>query len=151
MSTSSSSELELQDLPETPDTTGAYPRLTDEQIMLLSQSGERKRLPKGTLLFCEGDRDCGLFVVLDGKVQVVQEGSTEGEARVLAVHGRGCFVGDLSILTGQGVYVTAVAQTDVDVVEVSYDRLKEAVTQGPGPQVRRRLQHPWRGDLAHPG
>ncbi len=35
MSTSSSSEHELPDLPETPDTTGAYPRLTDEQIMLL--------------------------------------------------------------------------------------------------------------------
>ena len=48
---------------------------------------------------------------------------------MLAVHGRGRFVGDLSILTGQAVYVTAVAQTDVEVLEVPYDRLKEAVTQ----------------------
>ncbi len=31
MPMSSSSDLELPDLPETPDTTGAYPRLTDEQ------------------------------------------------------------------------------------------------------------------------
>ena len=129
MPTSSSSELELPDLPETPDTTGAYPRLTDEQIMLLSRYGERKPLTKGTKLFCEGDRDCGLFVVLDGRVRVVQEDSPEGESRVLAVHGRGRFVGDLSILTGQAVYVTAVAQTDVEVLEVLYDRLKEAVTQ----------------------
>ena len=129
MPTSSSSELESQDLPETPDTTGAYPRLTDEQIMLLSQYGERKTLPQGATLFCEGDRDCGLFVVLDGKVRVVQEDGPEGEARVLAVHGRGRFVGDLSILTGQAVYVTAIAQTDVEVLEVVFDRLKEAVTQ----------------------
>jgi thioredoxin reductase (NADPH) len=129
MSTSSSSDLELPDLSETPDTTGAYPRLSDEQIMLLSQYGERKTLTKGTTLFCAGDRDCGLFVVLDGRVQVVQEESPEGEPRVLAVHGRGRFVGDLSILTGQAVYVTAIAQTDVDVLEVPYDRLKEAVTQ----------------------
>ena len=129
MPTSSSSELELADLPETPDTTGAYPRLTDEQIMLLSRYGERKPLTKGTKLFCEGDRDCGLFVVLDGRVRVVQENAPEGEARVIAVHGRGRFVGDLSILTGQAVYVTAVAQTDVEVVELSYERLKEAVTQ----------------------
>jgi thioredoxin reductase (NADPH) len=129
MSTSSSSELELADLPETPDTTGAYPRLTDEQIMLLSQYGERKPLTMGSKLFREGDRDCGLFVVLDGTVRVVQEDSTGGESQVLAVHGRGRFVGDLSMLTGQAVYVTAVAQTDVEVLEVLYDRLKEAVTQ----------------------
>ena len=89
----------------------------------------RKRLAKGSKLFCEGDRDCGVFVVLDGRVRVVQEGSLEGESRVLAVHGRGRFVGDLSMLTGQAVYVTAVAQTDVEVLEVPYDRLKEAVTQ----------------------
>lgn len=129
MSTSSSSELELADLPETPDTTGAYPRLTDEQIMLLSRYGERKPLSKGTMLFCAGDRDCGLFVVLDGRVRVVQEEGPEGESRVLAVHGPGRFVGDLSMLTGQVVYVTAVAQTDIEVLELPFDRLKEAVTQ----------------------
>lgn len=129
MSTSSSSERLLPDLPETPDGTGAYPRLTDQQIMLLSQYGERKTLTRGTTLFCAGDRDCGLFVVLDGRVQVVQEEAPEGASRVLAVHGRGRFVGDLSMLTGQAVYVTAVAQTDVEVLEVAYERLKEAVTQ----------------------
>ena len=129
MPTSSSSDLELADLPETPDTTGAYPRLTDAQIMLLSHYGERKALPKGTQLFCAGDRDCGLFVVLDGRVRVIQEDDGEGEPRVIAVHGPGRFVGDLSMLTGQVVYVTAVAQTDIEVLELPFDRLKEAVTQ----------------------
>ncbi|MET0886870.1 MAG: FAD-dependent oxidoreductase [Mycetocola sp.] len=128
MSTSSSSEADLADLPETPDTYGAYPRLADEQIRLLSSYGQRKRLAKGSTLFCEGDRDCGLFVVLDGRVRVVQDHNPEGP-RVIAVHGRGRFVGDLSMLTGQAVYVTAVAQTDVEVLEIVYDRLKEAVTQ----------------------
>ncbi|WGL50795.1 FAD-dependent oxidoreductase [Nocardioides sp. BP30] len=129
MSTSSSSDADLPDLPETPDTTGAYPRLSADQVMLLSRFGERKSLPKGTRLFCAGDRDCGLFVVLDGKVRVLQEESPEQGSRVIAVHGRGRFVGDLSILTGQAVYVTAVAQTDVDVLEVRYDQLKQAVSQ----------------------
>jgi thioredoxin reductase (NADPH) len=129
MSTTSSSEPEPRDLPETPDTTGAYPRLSDEQILLLSRYGERERLARGTMLFCEGDRDCGVFVLLDGKVQVLQENDPEGESRVIAVHGPGRFVGDLSMLTGQAVYVTAVAQTDVEVLELSFDRLKEAVTQ----------------------
>jgi thioredoxin reductase (NADPH) len=129
MPTSSTSEPEPPDLPETPDTTGAYPRLTHEQMMLLGRYGERKRLGRGTTLFCEGDRDCGLFVVLEGRVQVVQEDRPEGGARVIAVHGSGRFVGDLSILTGQAVYVTGIAQTDVEVTEIPYDQLKEAVMQ----------------------
>jgi thioredoxin reductase (NADPH) len=128
MPTSSSSDLDLTDLPETPDVTGAYPRLTDEQMMLLSRYGERRRLVRSSTLFCEGDRDCGLFVVLEGRVVVVQEDRPEVESRVIAVHARGRFVGDLSMLTGQAVYVTAVAVTDVEVLEIPYARLKEAVT-----------------------
>ncbi|MET1052842.1 MAG: cyclic nucleotide-binding domain-containing protein, partial [Mycetocola sp.] len=89
MPTSSSSDLLLPDLPETPDSTGAYPRLSDEQIVLLSGFGVRKRLTRGSTLFREGDRDCGLFVVLDGQVRVVAEEEPEGEPRVIAVHGRG--------------------------------------------------------------
>jgi thioredoxin reductase (NADPH) len=130
MPTSSSSDPELPDLPETPD-TGAYPRLTDEQVMLLSGYGERRRLAKNALLFCEGDRDCGLFVVLDGRVAVVQEDNPAAESRVIAVHARGRFVGDLSMLTGQAVYVTAFAQTEVEALEIPYQRLKEAVTRDP--------------------
>ncbi|MFC3688843.1 FAD-dependent oxidoreductase [Aquipuribacter hungaricus] len=128
MPTSSSSEPEVPDLPETPDTTGAYPRLTEEQVLFLVRYGQRKRLGKGTTLFCEGDRDCGLFLLLDGRVQVGQEDHQEGRSRVIAVHGPGRLVGDLSMLTGQVVFVTAVAQTDVEVLEVPFDRLTEAVT-----------------------
>ncbi|MCW3493323.1 FAD-dependent oxidoreductase [Microbacterium sp. SSM24] len=99
--------------------------------MLLSQYGERKRLPRGSELFCAGDRDCGLFVVLDGQVRVVQDDDQGRGPRLIAVHERGRFVGDLSMLTGQAVYVTAVAQADVEVLEIPYDRLKEAVTGSP--------------------
>ena len=117
MPTSSSSDLRVPaDQPETPDISGAYPRLTDEQLMTLSRYGDRRSVPEGTVLFCEGDQDCGFFVVLDGKVAVVQE--TAAEPRLIAVHGPGRFLGDLSMLTGQTVLVTAVAQTDVEVLEV---------------------------------
>jgi thioredoxin reductase (NADPH) len=129
MPTSSSSELDVSDLPETPDTAGAYPRLTDEQILLLSRYGEMRQLAEGAMLFCEGDRDCGLFVVRRGRVVVVQEDSPESTSRVIAVHGPGRFVGDLSMLTGQAVYVTAIAQADVEGIEIPFDRLKGAVTQ----------------------
>ena len=47
MPTSSSSDLRVPaDDPETPDVSGAYPRLTDEQIMTLSRYGDRRSVPR---------------------------------------------------------------------------------------------------------
>ena len=102
MPTSSTSDFLAPEQPETPDVAGAYPRLTDEQLMLLRRFGERKALPKGAALFCEGDRDCDFFVLLDGAAAVVQE--TDGDPRLIGVHGPGRFLGDLSLLTGHAVY-----------------------------------------------
>ena len=129
MPTSSTSETGVPDHPETPDVDGAYPRLTDEQVMLLWRFGERRQFPRGAMLFCEGDRDCDFFVVLEGKVAVVQE--TDGAPRLIAVHGPHRFVGDVSLLTGQTAYSTAIAQEDVEVIAVPFDRLKEAVAESP--------------------
>ncbi|MDH2413046.1 FAD-dependent oxidoreductase [Nocardioides sp. CER19] len=129
MPTSSSSELELVDLPETPDASGAYPRLTDAQITLLSRFGTRRRLPKGAALFREGDRDCDFFVILDGMVSVWQQ--TDGDSQLVAVHGPGRFLGDLSLLTGQTLYVTATAEQDVEALAVPVERLQEAVVEDP--------------------
>jgi thioredoxin reductase (NADPH) len=127
MPTNSSSDLVVPaDHPETPDVSGAYPRLTEDQLGTLARYGDRTSVPRGSVLYCEGDQDCGFFVVLEGKVAVVQE--TAAEPRVIAVHGPGRFLGDLSLLTGQTVLVTALAATDAEVLEVPVERLKDLVT-----------------------
>ncbi|WP_026146204.1 FAD-dependent oxidoreductase [Nocardioides sp. Iso805N] len=128
MSTTSTSEQEGPARPETPDVSGAYPRLTDEQVMTLSRFGTRRRVPKGSALFCEGDRDCDFFVILEGLVSVRQ---SDRESQLIAVHGPGRFLGDLSLLTGQTIYVTAIAEEDAEVLAVSVQRLQEAVLEDP--------------------
>lgn len=127
MPMSSSSEQVTHDHPETPDVDGAYPRLSSEQIALLSRFGTRREVPARSTLFCEGDRECDFFVVLAGTVAIVQE--TDEGLRLIAVHGPGRFLGDLSLLTGQAMYLTAIAQDDVHVLDVPYDGLKDAVTE----------------------
>ena len=130
MRTNSSSERAVPALPtypETPDVSGAYPRLSDDQLMLLSRYGERRQMPERTLLFHEGDRECDFFVVLSGTVAVVEE--TDDEPRLVAVHGPRRFLGDLSILTGQTIYLTAYTQEDREVLVVPLDRLNDAVLE----------------------
>jgi thioredoxin reductase (NADPH) len=129
MRTTSTSERGAQERPETPDVAGAYPRLTNDQVAMLSRFGTRGRVPKDEALFRAGDPECDFFVILAGTVAVVQP--TEGEPRVIAVHGPGRFLGDLSLLTGQRLYLTALAQEDVEVLAVPVPRLAEAVVEDP--------------------
>ena len=124
------SELGVPVRPETPDVTGAYRRLTDEQIMLLSTYGEKRPIDKGEALFREGDPDCDFFVILSGSVAVLQE--TEDKPRLIAVHGPKRFLGDLALLTGQRLYLSAIAQEPTEVLALPVDNLKEAATEDPG-------------------
>ena len=116
--------------PETPDLQGAYPRLSDEQIAALDAQGRRRPTRPGDVLFAEGDRECDFFVVLAGRVASV-EGRGTPEERVIAVHGRGRFLGELSLLTGEGAWYSAVALDAGEVLAVPVIRLRELVARDP--------------------
>ena len=90
------------------------------------------------VLFREGDRDCQFFVVLAGMVASV-EGYGTAEESVISVHGRGRFLGELSLLTGEGSYYTAVAAEEGEVLAVPAGRLRELVAcdQGIGDLILR--------------
>ena len=119
-----------EEAPETPDLQGAYPRLSDEQIAALDAQGRRRPTRPGDVLFAEGDRECDFFVVLAGRVASV-EGRGTPEERVIAVHGRGRFLGELSLLTGEGAWYSAVALDAGEVLAVPVIRLRELVAGDP--------------------
>lgn len=115
-----------QTLAETPDLYGAYPRLSESQITALAALGERRGAAQHEILFRQGQRNCDFFVVLAGKVAVLEEHGTP-EERVIAVHSAGRFLGELSLLTGEGCYYTAVVAEAGGVLAVPVDHLRELV------------------------
>jgi thioredoxin reductase (NADPH) len=96
----------------------------------LAAQGRTRSTGPEEVLFREGDRDCDFFVVLDGRVAAV-EGYGTPEQRVIAVHDRGRFLGELSLLTGEGCYYSAVALDAGEVIAVPVDRLRELVAGDP--------------------
>jgi thioredoxin reductase (NADPH) len=114
-------------LTETPDPYGAFPRLSEEQIGVLSSVGEPRMVNDGDILYREGDGNGDFFIILAGKVVVVEE-SEEGE-RVVGVHGPRRFLGELGLITGQAVFVTAIVREPGEVLVVSSECLREIVTQ----------------------
>jgi thioredoxin reductase (NADPH) len=118
-------------LVETPDSDGAFPRLSDEEIRRLAARGERRRTQPGEVLFREGDEHYDFFVVLEGKVAVVQ-GDGDGDEQVIAVHGPRRFLGELSLLTGQAAFFTAVVREAGEVLVVPVARLRRLVALDAG-------------------
>ena len=117
-------------LIETPDTDGAYPRLSDDQIAALERRGERRRTAEDEILFHQGDGHYDFFVVLEGLVAMVEGHGTDHE-RVIAVHGARRFLGELSVLTGQPAFFTAVVRERGEVLRVPVERLRELVSLDP--------------------
>ena len=121
------SEARGESLRETPDRDGAYPRLSDDQLAALAQTGERRRTGPGQVLFREGEVNDEFLVVAEGLVKVVT--SSGGEERLVAVHGPGRFLGELNLLTGQASFISAIAAGEGEVLAVPLDALREVVAE----------------------
>ncbi|HKR50085.1 MAG TPA: FAD-dependent oxidoreductase [Pseudonocardiaceae bacterium] len=117
-------------LPETPNLEGAYPRLDQAQLDTLEPYGERRPIHAGEVLYAEGDPSESFYVILAGRVAMV-EGYGTDDQRVVRVHGPGRFLGELSLLTGQTEFFTAVALEDGEVLVVPFDGLRAVVSRDP--------------------
>src|SRR5215831_16935248 len=101
------------------------PPLSVEQLTLLRRYGEERLTTRGQVLFREGDRAYDFIVVLSGAVTVSDhEGALQRE---LATLGPDRFVAELSILTGERVFATAVVTEPGSVLVVPARRLQEVI------------------------
>ncbi|HEU4703272.1 MAG TPA: cyclic nucleotide-binding domain-containing protein, partial [Conexibacter sp.] len=104
--------------------------MSDEQIGALAAHGTRRETRAGEALFSEGDEGYDFFVVLAGTVKTVADHGTDAE-RPIAVHGPGRFLGELSLLTGQPAFFTAVVQEPGEALQVPVEHLRRVVAQDP--------------------
>ncbi|MEA2483826.1 MAG: thioredoxin reductase, partial [Thermoleophilaceae bacterium] len=116
---------------ETLDQQGAFPRLGDEALEALEPHGVRRQTTVGELLFADGDASYDFFVVLGGKVAIVQNAGCDDETTI-GVHGEGRFLGELNLLTGEAVYLTARVVEAGEVLQIPRARLREFVDSQPG-------------------
>src|ERR671912_1743196 len=83
----------------------------------------------GDILFRAGDTTNDFIVIPRGEVQVVDDFA--GAARRIGTFLAGRFLGELNMLTGQAMYLTAVVSEAGEVLAVPRERLKEVVTEEP--------------------
>lgn len=89
---------------------------SDEQFAALKTQSEEVRLQPGQMLFYEGDPPQGLFVILEGELEIIKRMGTQNV--VVASVQAGTFVGETSLLTG--LAHSASARATVPTVCVQY-------------------------------
>jgi thioredoxin reductase (NADPH) len=105
------------------------PKLREDQIEVLSRYGQTRKTEVGEVLFSAGALPNYFIVILEGEVEVVDDFA--GEVRTMGVFRPGRFVGDLNMLAGQAVYLSAVVRKGGKVLAISSERLREVVTEEP--------------------
>jgi thioredoxin reductase (NADPH) len=108
------------------DRDAAFPHLGEELLAVLDAAGERRPLTDGEVLFRAGERSSEFFVVVHGRVAIV-DGFGSAAERVIGVHGEGRFVGELTVMTGQPAYNTAVVREAGEAIVLSRDALQAVI------------------------
>mgnify|MGYP000004553601 CR=1 FL=1 len=107
-----------------------FSALDAEAAAALRASMTEKRVPRGGVIFSEGEPGDRMYVILDGKVKLGQT-SPDGRESLLAVLGPGEVFGELSLFDPGPRTATATAVTDTVVVGLGHADLRPWLTGRP--------------------
>ncbi|EFH84879.1 FAD-dependent oxidoreductase [Ktedonobacter racemifer] len=116
--------------PSLADDAAAFPTLDDSELAILGALGTRRSVVAGEYLYREGDTTYDFYVILSGAVEIVVR--SDGEERIVARHGPGRFLGELNLLTGQRVYLSARVTQSGEVIVVPRAALQHVIATNPG-------------------
>ena len=106
----------------------AFPRLTSAELALVRSLATASDYADGETIFRAGQPDIDLYIVEAGAVEI--RNPTDGE-RLIVTHGPGQFSGDIDLLTGRPVMVTAVARGATRVLRVPNSHLRALLNRVP--------------------
>jgi thioredoxin reductase (NADPH) len=102
----------------------AFPQLSEAQAARVVRLGTAQSVSAGEVLYSAGDREYDFFYLESGDVEIVRAATPDAAAEVVARHGPGRFLGELNMLTGQSVYLTARVSSPGVVHRVPHDRFR---------------------------
>jgi thioredoxin reductase (NADPH) len=110
------------------DAPEVRPLLGESQLTILRRYGVESEVRQGELLFSDGDRSYDLIVILDGQVEIIEHYGKPAEQMIIS-YGPREFLGEKGLLTGQKVFLTAVARRDGRVLRVPVEQVRGIMAQ----------------------
>lgn len=107
----------------------AFPRLTSGEIDAARSCGHTERYPAGRSLFEAGQRPVDCFVVVRGRVDIVDT-SCQPERRIVT-HDAGSIIGDINAFSGRPASAAARAAEPVEIIRLNAREVRRLlVTSG---------------------
>ena len=106
--------------------TPPTPLLAPSQQAALAAVGEELTASVGELLYEVGDRTYPLVAILEGEVAIIDAAGNE-----LVRHGASGFLGEVNLLSGQSVFVTAVVTQPVRYISLPREDLRALLFDDP--------------------
>ncbi|HLK64181.1 MAG TPA: FAD-dependent oxidoreductase [Bryobacteraceae bacterium] len=103
----------------------AFPQLDAPQIERLLPFGTRREAAAGEILFDQGDSNRGVFILLEGSIEIVNP-TCKGEA-IVTVHEAGEFTGEVDVLSGRRSLVRGRARTACKLIDISAENLRKII------------------------
>jgi thioredoxin reductase (NADPH) len=108
----------MTDIPSAPPS----PPLSTSQLAMLAELGEERSANVGDVLYRVGDRSYPFIAILEGAVAILDAAGND-----IAQHGPSNFLGELNLLSGQTVFVTAVVTQPLRYIAVERDALRSVL------------------------
>ncbi|GII51957.1 thioredoxin reductase [Planotetraspora thailandica] len=105
------------------------PALDDEQARRLAEYGEVEHAEAGQVLYATGDDSYDFFLLLTATVDIVRNATAIEPERLIYHGGPGDFLGELNLLTGQYVYLTARVVTAGTLVRIGAVMLRRVLAE----------------------
>ncbi|MBL0888221.1 FAD-dependent oxidoreductase [Myceligenerans sp. I2] len=99
------------------------------QFRRLAAYGERERVASGDVLYATGDRRYDLFLIESAVVDLVRDATATEPERIVYSRHPGDFTGELSLLTGQSVFLTARVRQAGTVVRISGESFRAVLSE----------------------
>jgi thioredoxin reductase (NADPH) len=113
--------------PEPPDAPLLATRvLSSSQLATLAAHGEERTAEVGDTLFQIGDKSYPFMAIIEGQAAVL-----DGSGREIVRHGACGFLGEVNLLSGQTVFLTAVATQPMRYIAVERDVLRQLLFEEP--------------------
>lgn len=97
---------------------------------------ERVHLPAGEVLFEEGDKGDFFAIIAGGRLEAKKKTEFAGNQIMMAVLGKGTFVGELAMVDDQPRAATVRAIEDTDLFVLRRDRFKALTAEHPDVGIR---------------
>ena len=98
----------------------AKPLLSPDQLKTLAALGQERTADVGDVLYQVGDRRYPFITILEGEAAIL-----DGDGQEIIRHGASGFLGEINLLSGQTVYLTAVVTEPMRYIAIEREQLRD--------------------------